>query len=331
MQVALQITENSNAVIVDPLGFDQSLKRLSRRFTESDFDDVCAFSVEAILRDRIWLLPSSSLEFGRDTTLLPLQREGVLHPLRRQRKGRTLQARNGPKPHSSRFGVLTRESKGNSIPVLPDATQVGAFEKTYLPLHEHAICNLIEQNRQLSSTALKARLTFAPQHRDFIHLRLPPIPYEVLRRSRDVDDIPNAIISVRQDMSAPRRFFGEVSAMLRDKSISPARKSHELHRLQREIASLSSSVDTGFTGMFALSGQYLLRAAIPAIDVAKGFTSGNQWDTGKGLLGLLSSIRDVAQNGVSWHLQPLRRTYKTYMNTSDHELRRELHRLFRIK
>jgi len=206
------------------------------------------------------------------------------------------------------------------------------FETIAAPLAENALCDSVAHYTHMTKRMQMSMLRQGLSRPHLVNLRIPPLPFEVIRRSGNLHDIIDQTLEVRHLYSGLRRDLSGVSAMLADPSRSPRQKLKEITALERGWKKLHRTADGSIEMTFAKSAGYLAELAIGGGQMLLSLNAGNpELGTGGGFgLAKLASRLPETMNldRAVWRLQPLNRSFRLNWETSDRKMITHLERVF---
>ena len=219
------------------------------------------------------------------------------------------------------------------LPVFAAGGVHNAFEDFASRRVEHAICDLLSLYMRFEEQAIQTLLKYRLVRPYYWQFRVPPLPLEILRRCKSIEEVPYATLEVRHEHSGLRRQFAEMNGLISDPSVLPKRKIREVRKLESSLAAIGRVAEGEALVTFSNSGGYMLSGAVGGAQAIYGASSG---DGAKGLKGgaeLLKSAAAIAKMAMSdrfraWRLEPLHRSIDRWMKTSDTEMIDQVSRLF---
>jgi hypothetical protein len=289
-----------------------------------------------VLRDRVYLVPSSPPDVGDDVLVSSWLRDGAAFYLKSQRRSgkrilsewRMLRERQCPTA-----AHLIAAAHRTQLPIFASGQAHSEIEIIAPRRYEHAICDLLTEYMRLEDRAIETLLKYRLVKPAYWQFRLPPLPLEIFRRCKSVNDIPSAALEVRFEHSAIRRQFAEMNGLIADSNVHPRQKMKEIRKLESSLAAINRVADGESVITFANSGGYLLSSAAGGAQAAYGLAIADGAKGVKGGVELLKNAAAVAKTALgdryrAWRLEPLHRSIDGYMRTSDQAMVKHVSRLF---
>ena len=271
MQLSFGLANNANAILVDSLLVDNLLSRLSFGYDANDAHDLYELIVQVVLRDRVWLVPTNNSLRSIDVMQPWLDNGAAVHFRKRPPAGAGRRFYMAREPHFSRY-VGTALHYG--MPCFVTSEYRKTFEVLASPLVENAVCDAVAHHSHMTKRMQISMLRQGLSRPHLVNLRIPPLPFEVIRRSRNLGDIMNRTLEVRDQYSGLRRDLSGVSALLADPSRPPREKLKEITALERGWKRLHRTAEGSIEMTLAKSGGYLAELALGSGQMLLGLCSG---------------------------------------------------------
>jgi hypothetical protein len=340
LQLGLGLPDCVNAILVDARAVDALLARLATGYEENDARDLYDLLAQVVLRDRLWLLPTRA-DLPTLGLMDPWLSNGAALWLPRRRtqlratdsiglSGTNVPFRSAEYRQMSRF-VQTANAHG--LPCYVTGDQARTYEVVGAPQYENALCDLLGQYSAVEQRVSIGMLRRGVSHPHFVNLRIPPLPFEIIRRSKSLEDVIWHTLDLRHDYTKIRRDLAEVSARLADTTVSPASKLRDLSSLERSWKAIHRLADGAIDVPHAKTTGHM--SQLLASGAQLGFGLG-VFDPGSilgGTIGLGYSVAKIAAprvnfNRAVWRLQPLGRSVRGCWETSDRTMIGHLQRVF---
>jgi hypothetical protein len=328
-QLSFGLPENANAILVDAASLDALLSRLSQGYDANDAFDLYELIVQVILRDRIWLAPAKRNLHSIELMQPWIANGAAVHFRRRVPVGATPRFYKANDPNFSR---LVGTALHYDLPCFIPSEHRQSFNTLAAPLAENAICDAVAQYRYMSDRMTFSMLRQGVSRPHLVKLRIPPLPYEVIRQSRNIHDVVEQTLEQRHRFSDMRRDLSGVSALLADGSRPPREKVRELEKLQRGWSTLYRTADGSVEITLAKSGGYLAELAMGGGQLALGLQTGSIELVSAGAVDLAKLVAQLPEALVKqrsvWRLQTLQRSFERSWDVSDRQMFAHLERVF---
>ncbi len=217
MQLGLGLPDCVNAILVDARAVDALLAQLATGYEENDARDLYDLLAQVVLR-RPPLAPSHAcrpsvyephgalaLEWGcvvvaKKAEAIAEVADGI------GLSGTNVPFRSAEYRQMSRF-VQTANAHGLPCYVTGDPTRT--YEVVGAPRYENALCDALGQYSTVEQRVRVGMLRRGASYAHFVNLRIPPLPFEIIRRSRSLEDVIWHTLDVRHDYSKIRRDLAE--------------------------------------------------------------------------------------------------------------------------
>jgi hypothetical protein len=187
---------------------------------------------------------------------------------------------------------------------------------------DHSVCDLAGHYSDLAAMlmALRRDVQVAPQ--PYVAVPLPPLGYEVFRRTRSIDEIFDIVLDVREQYSDLRTRLRELADVFNDPTVPQKHKL--LKRMKWEAAWRSLEKKYTFSGrMEVASTTQALYKAAPDIPGAIALNP-NSW------LSLLATIHEqIPDLWQRWRFRALHRTLDGYLQAPDRNLGSAIEKVIR--
>lgn len=339
-QLRFGLPDCSNAILVDARAVGALLARLSQGYFENDVSDLYDLLTQIVLRDRLWLLPAGS-DLPSIDLMQPWLSNGAALWLPKRRRGMDLLGGSRSPAGKHRFKSVedrrmsrfVETANVHGLPCYITADQSRSFEIVGAPKYENAFCDLLGQYGTVEHRVRTGMLRRGVAHPRLVNLRIPPVPFEIIRRSNSLEDVIWRTLDVRHDYSKIRREHSEVSARLADMSVSPASKLREIALLERSWQAVHRLADGAIDVPHGKSGGYMGQLLVSGIQLGFGLGILEPGSILGGVVGVGHSAAKLVApaidfNRAIWRLQPLGRSVQGYWNASDLQMINHLHRVF---
>jgi hypothetical protein len=339
-QLRFGLPDCVNAILVDTLAIDALLARLARGYNPRDAYDLYDLLTQIALRDRVWLLPAGTDLYSIGLMQPWLSNGAALWLPKRRRAVMDVENlhRTNPRPvfvaaEHRRMSKFVQTANFYQLPCYVTSDQSSTFEVIGAPHFENALCDLIGQYSSVEHRIRIGMLRRGVSHPHFVNLRIPPLPFEIIRRSSSLEDVIWRTLDVRHEYSKIRREFGEVSAQLADITVSPAKKLREISSLERSWKAVHKLADGAIDVPYGKAGGYLEQFLVSGVQLGFGLGTLEPGSILGGTIGIGHSaarlLTPVAQfKRAAWRLQPLSHTVRECWTTSDREMLSHLNRVF---
>ena len=327
-QLGLGLQSTSNAFLIDAILVEDLVRRLKVSYDPDALSDLCGLLVEFVLRDRAYVVRFPNVDFQRHPFMQSCLESGLAYNLKPARRGI---GESSPEQAVLRkhgyadVAPLIRASAYAKLPVFAVGAAHHAIETLAPRRIEHAICDLVTEYVRLEDRAIETLLKYRLVNPAYWQFRIPPLPLEILRRCKSLDDLRDATLDVRSEHTSLRRDFVEVNGLIADPHVHPRRKKKELEKLQGSLAAIARVAEGATLVSFASSGGYLLSTVTGGAQCIYGTATG---DASKALRGGGRVIKNGASAArlalgdrlKAWRLEPLYQSFNQWMGTSDHTM-----------
>lgn len=329
-----------NVGLADGRGIACTLDTLSSQFRAVEFADLCTLIEEIVLREHIVLtgrpdrFPAALqlalkpfvdagvfLSFGKQHPIakLPYDENQLLASARVLSMGLSVVTPDDARYEVSRLLGAEEVSGGTALPLLRNLQHFGLMQR---PRFENFVWDLAGRYRTWSEAAQRYR----DHHQKLAGLPvmgIPPIALEVISRSRDIYDVCNQTLEMRDEVAHLRRLTTELEEKLRSGRLSPAdamaveRSWRE--RWDRALGSTQSMARLSFA-----------RTSVPLLQngtkIVSAYSASDPVPALEVIGGLIKSL--PAALGYM-QLRPIHRSVSNYMRTTDEKMKRSVAKLFK--
>jgi hypothetical protein len=200
--------------------------------------------------------------------------------------------------------------------------QQSVYEMSANVRADHSVCDLSGHYRSLAKALADLRQHARVDPVEYDVVPLPPIGLEVFRAASDIDQLPMAVMDVRDHYSDLRARLGELKVILDDPSVSLQRKLKLRAKWSDSWKKLGSQFD--FSGALGLantnSAIYKLAPEVPGAMAL----SPSAW------IHLLTTVLEQGSELWSrWRLRTLHRSLRNYVKAPDRALGGSVERIIR--
>jgi hypothetical protein len=332
-QLPLSLANQTNAILVDGLAIGRLLSRLSCGYHQQDAHDLYELIVQVILRDRVWWLPTSSTPDSIELLRPWFQHGTAIWLPRGNVRQSTTSPRGQPSRSLGRASKFVQTALHNDIPCLVTSDQRAHFAVLAAPELENAVCDLLGQYNSLEQRVRVGMIRRGVSKPHLVRLRIPPLPFEVMRRSSSIAEIVTRTLEVRDEFRSIRRDLAETSAILSDTTVSPNRKLRQITSLERSWRAVQKLADGAVEIDHAKSGGYVGQLLLSGAQLGAGIVLSEIGSiiggvAGIGHAGTKLTMPSITFRRAAWRLQPLGDTFRKSWATTDREMINHLNRIF---